>query len=47
MLRWSTTISPASVALSFGIAALVGIFFGWYPARQASQLDPITSLRYE
>ncbi len=47
MLRWSTTISPGSVALSFGIAALVGIFFGWYPARQASQLDPITSLRYE
>jgi putative ABC transport system permease protein len=46
-LRWSTTISPAAVALSVGIAAAVGVFFGWYPARQASRLDPIQSLRYE
>ena len=46
-LRWSTTVSPASVLMSVGIAAAVGIFFGWYPARQASRLDPIQSLRYE
>jgi ABC-type antimicrobial peptide transport system permease subunit len=46
-LRWSTTISPAAIALSVGIAAAVGIFFGWYPARQAAALDPIQSLRYE
>jgi len=46
-MRWSTTISPAAVLLSVGIAATVGIFFGWYPARQAAQLDPIQSLRYE
>jgi putative ABC transport system permease protein len=46
-LRWSTTISPAAVLLSVGIAAAVGIFFGWYPARQAARLDPIQSLRYE
>jgi len=46
-LRWSTTVSPAAVLMSVGIAAAVGIFFGWYPARQASRLDPIQSLRYE
>ena len=46
-LRWSTTISPAAVLLSVGVAAAVGIFFGWYPAKQAAALDPIQSLRYE
>jgi putative ABC transport system permease protein len=46
-LRWSTTISPGAVVLAVGVAAAVGIFFGWYPAKQAAQLDPIQSLRYE
>src|SRR5262249_11658980 len=46
-LRWPTTISPAAVVVSVGVAAAVGIFFGWYPARQAARLDPIQSLRYE
>jgi putative ABC transport system permease protein len=46
-LRWSTTISPGAVLLSVGVAAMVGIFFGWYPAKQAARLDPIQSLRYE
>ena len=36
MLEWSTSISPASVVLSFAVAAAVGVFFGYYPARQAS-----------
>jgi putative ABC transport system permease protein len=46
-LHWSTTISPAAVILSVGVAAAIGIFFGWYPAKEAARLDPIQSLRYE
>jgi len=46
-LKWSTTISPGAVIVSVAVAAAVGIFFGWYPARQAARLDPIQSLRYE
>ncbi len=47
ILQWSTHVSLLSVVLSFGISAAVGIFFGYYPAKQASQVLPIASLKYE
>jgi len=46
-LKWPVIVTPISIAISFGVAAVVGIFFGFYPARKAARLDPIDALRYE
>jgi putative ABC transport system permease protein len=45
--KWPTLISASAILLSFSFAGGIGVFFGFYPARKASNLDPIEALRYE
>jgi putative ABC transport system permease protein len=45
--KWPMVISPTAIMVAFAVSVTIGIFFGFYPARKASRLDPIDALRYE
>ena len=45
--HWPILIQPWSVILSFAVCTVTGVFFGWYPAKKAADLDPIEAIRYE
>ena len=45
--HWPVFIQPWSVLLSFAVCTITGVFFGWYPAKKAADLDPIDAIRYE
>ncbi|MCD8166886.1 MAG: ABC transporter permease [Bacteroides sp.] len=47
ILNWPIYVQPWSVILSFVVCTITGVFFGWYPAKKAANLDPIEAIRYE
>lgn len=47
LMDWPAVVSVSSIMISFAVCAFTGIFFGWYPARRASMLNPLEAIRYE
>ena len=47
LAKWPIYIQPWSIVMSFAVCTLTGVFFGWYPAKKAANLDPIEAIRYE
>ena len=47
LLNWATAVSAPAVAMSSGFATLIGVVFGYFPARRAAGLDPSAALHYE
>jgi len=45
--NWPISIEAWTVVLAFVVCTITGVFFGWYPAKKAANLDPIEAIRYE